>query len=162
MSSNASTVAGAPGWTHDSWFARYPELAQRPVFILHLRLGVENGCEVGCTIRAYEGHTEPTGHTRLYCELTYGTRSAAQRSGTRGRHYTRKVLFPRAAFYVGTAPHVSIDSDDAKELVLSLFALKPGDTDADFFAHYTPEQLAFVERWGETISMIALDRYGER
>lgn len=43
-----------------------------------------------------------------------------------------------------------------------LFALKPGDTDSDFFADYTPEQLDWVTANGEELSLIALDRYGER
>lgn len=106
-------------WTHDSWFARYPTLAQTPVFTLHVRLGVENGVEVGCTIRAYEGPAcSRYGHTRLWCELTLGTRGAATRQG--------------------------------------------GNTDSEFFEWYTQEQLDFARTWGETLSYIAAERYGER
>ena len=40
--------------------------------------------------------------------------------------------------------------------------MKPGDTDSEYFEHYTPEQLAFAEQYGETVDCYAMDRFGER
>ena len=127
------------------WFERYPGLGRKPVFTLRVRLG-----ESLCTIKAYEGpETSAVGrgttHTTLYCELRYAGR----------------VLFPRSEFYVGIPHGNCLDSDYAKEAVFSLFALKPGDTDDGFFVHYIPEQLDFVSTYGEELSMIARERYGE-
>lgn len=45
----------------------------------------------------------------------------------------------------GVAPSDPVDSDDALVGILSWCCLKPGDTDADFFEEYTPEQLAWAE-----------------
>ena len=57
----------------------------------------------------------------------------------------------------GIAPHAAIDSDDALEQVLGWCVLKPGDTDADFFADYTPDQIAFAE--SAACEMLALAVY---
>jgi len=65
------------------------------------------------------------------------------------------VVFPRGQLYCGLPTFKSIDGPDARELVLSLVAMKPGDTDADYFADYTPEQLAWAERHGDGVSYAA-------
>ena len=133
------------------WFARFPVLALEPVFTLRVVLGRDaSGRDERCLIRVYEGpETSAVGrgttHTTLYCELQHAGR----------------VLFPREQFTVGIPHGDCLDSDYAKAAVLSLFALKPGDTDEDFFEHYTPEQLDFCERYGEALSLEALNRYGE-
>lgn len=72
-----------------------------------------------------------------------------------------RVVFPRGQIYCGLPTFKSIDGPDARELVLSLVAMKPGDTDADFFAHYTPEQLAWAERHGDGVSYAA-SRYAPK
>lgn len=139
-----------PVETAEQWFARFPDLAKAPVFTLRVRLPVKGSVY----IRAYEGPVcSRYGHTRLFCELS-SFNPAGMGLWTK--------LFPRSDFYVGIPSHQCIDSDDAKECVLSLFALKPGDTDDEFFEHYTPEQLAFVEENGEWLSYVAGERYGER
>lgn len=53
------------------------------------------------------------------------------------------------------------DGDDAMRAAITAVAMKPGDTDAEFFADYTPEALAFVTEHGENMAMVAYDRYGE-
>ena len=37
--------------------------------------------------------------------------------------------------------------------------MKPGDTDREYFASYTDEQIAFAEACGEMIDMARMDRY---
>ncbi len=128
-----------------AWFERYPE-TERPLFTL--RLTISGGCRV--TIRAFEGPHDGRNHTTLFCELWKGS----IRRGAR-------PLFNREQFTVGIPGHQTIDGDYAKAAVLSLFALKPGDTDSDFFADYSEAQLSFVECHGEEIAMIQFDRYGE-
>ncbi len=54
----------------------------------------------------------------------------------------------------------SDDGDDAMRAAITAVAMKPGDTDAEFFAEYTPEALAFVTDHGESMAMVAYDRYG--
>lgn len=72
---------------------------------------------------------------------------------------SKAPLFPRESFTVGIPRGHSIDGNYAREAVLSLFALKPGDTDDEFFADYTEAQRSFVEQYGEQIDMIRLERY---
>lgn len=64
-----------------------------------------------------------------------------------------KVLFPVGATYVGIPFHASIDGIYAKEAVASCIAMKPGDTDEDYFAKYTEEQRKFAELFGEELQM---------
>lgn len=71
------------------------------------------------------------------------------------------VLFPRGQLYCGLPTFKPIDGPDARELVLSLVAMKPGDTDRDYFEHYTPEQLAWAERHGDGVSYAA-SRYAPK
>lgn len=68
-----------------------------------------------------------------------------------------KVIFPRGQLYC--ALHGSSDGVKARELVLSLVAMKPGDTDADYFNAYTPDQKDWVEAHGDAISSERESRY---
>ena len=72
-----------------------------------------------------------------------------------------RVVFPRGQLYCGLPTFKSIDGPDARELVLSLVAMRPGDTDEDFFEHYTPEQLAWVDRNADGVSYAA-SRYAPK
>lgn len=128
---------------YERWFARYPDLLRTPLFELHVWLGSERA-----RITAYEGPEQPTGHTTIYAAL--------KMPGARG------ALFPIGWSWVGVPRGTVIDGPKAKEAVLSLFAMKPGDTDPEFFENYTSDQLAFVNRWGEELSMLAAERYGAR
>jgi len=41
--------------------------------------------------------------------------------------------------------------------LLRWFSLRPGDTDEEYFANYTPTQLAFAEQHGEELSYVAIN-----
>ena len=60
------------------------------------------------------------------------------------------------------SPMHSSDGADARAFALDYAAMRPGDTDDDFFSEYTPEQLAWVERHADALSMAKYDRYGDR
>jgi hypothetical protein len=85
----------------------------------------------------------PHGHTRIDVEIKLNG----------------KPVFKRGDTYCGVPRGVCVDSFEAKELVMSLAAMKPGDTDDEYFQHYTPEQLEFAEALGEEIDMTKHDRY---
>lgn len=72
-----------------------------------------------------------------------------------------KVIFPRGSLWCGVPRGMPFASDDiqARELVMSLVGTKPGDTDADYFEGYTPEQIAWAERYGEEIDIERMCRY---
>jgi hypothetical protein len=57
--------------------------------------------------------------------------------------------------------HFCIDSDDAVKSVMGWLTLRPGDTDSDYFADYTAEQMAFCEQHAETLGCEVMARYGE-
>lgn len=145
------STLGFEQMTAAEWFKRYPDLRDRPLFTMRIYVNARLGQRGNLvTIRAFEGpHVEPN-HTRLWCELWQGSPSKR-----------RKPLFPRDDFYVGIPAHETIDGRSARECVLSLFCLKPGDTDSDFFAHYTPEQLTFVKAHGEELDMVRCSRFPE-
>ena len=70
-----------------------------------------------------------------------------------------KVIFPRGFLYCGIPSHASVDGNYAKEAVLSLVAMRLGDTDEDYFKGYSPEQLEWAARYGEELGMIREQRY---
>ncbi len=105
-------------------------------------------CSAGdVTIHAFDAQRtdHQTGHQRIDVVIKQG----------------RKVVFPRGATWCAVNRWTAIDGKEARALVLSLAAMKPGDTDADYFADYTPAQLAFAEAFGEELSMVREERYGE-
>jgi len=59
------------------------------------------------------------------------------------------------------SPCYAIDSDDAVKSLMGFLTLRPGDTDADYFAHYTPAQTKFAAEHAEALSMEVSSRYGE-
>lgn len=96
------------------------------------------------TIRAFDANrTDSTGHSRIDVEVREGS----------------SVIFPRGALYCGVPCGTTVDGVDARELVLSLVAMKPGDTDSEYFADYTEEQLAFAHEYGEVLDLARYDRY---
>ncbi len=72
----------------------------------------------------------------------------------------RAVIFPRGQ--LTCALHGASDGIAAKELVMGLVAMSPLDgsgVEPEYFADYTPEQLAWVTAHGEAIDMERQDRY---
>ena len=50
------------------------------------------------------------------------------------------------------AAHADADSDAAVEGIMRFLTLRPGDTDAEYFASYTPAQLEFAAQHAESLS----------
>lgn len=50
------------------------------------------------------------------------------------------------------SPLHAIDSDAAVGGLLAFLSLRPGDTDPEYFASYTEDQLDWCHRWAETLS----------
>lgn len=100
-----------------------------------------------CRIYAYDSnHTDPqTGHMRIDVEVFHGP----------------ECIFRVGELYCAVNRWTAIDSDAAKSLVLSLVAMKPGDTDADYFEGYSDAQKRWAQAFGDEITMVRYDRYGE-
>jgi len=56
--------------------------------------------------------------------------------------------------FAGSPMHAD-DADETVRALLGFLTLRPGDTDAEYFASYTPEQLAFAEGEAEELSLYA-------
>lgn len=69
------------------------------------------------------------------------------------------VLFKGSDF--GASPMHAIDSNATVAALLGFLTLRPGDTDADYFAGYTPEQKAFCDSHAEALSVEAYARFEE-
>jgi hypothetical protein len=65
------------------------------------------------------------------------------------------VIFQGEDFHC--SPVQAVDSDETVRSLLTFLTLRPGDTDADYFADYTPEQIAFTEGDAEALSIFALE-----
>lgn len=70
------------------------------------------------------------------------------------------VLFEGEDF--GNSPMHGIDSNDTIAAIMSFLTLRPGDTDAEYFANYTPAQLEYCDQHAEALSCEVLNRFGER
>jgi hypothetical protein len=75
-------------------------------------------------------------------------------------HYPVRVVAVLAGirvstFVMGIPGHECIDGAEAREHAVAWLAVKPGDTDADFFADMDPLEIEFREQYGEELSMIA-------
>jgi hypothetical protein len=52
-------------------------------------------------------------------------------------------------------------SRDVARSIMAFLTLRPGDTDDEYFARYTQEQLDFCEHHAEALSCEAYNRFGE-
>lgn len=71
----------------------------------------------------------------------------------------RVVLFEGADFCCSQMH--SIDSDEMIAALMGFLTLRPGDTDAKYFADYTAEQLAYCAEHAEALSCEVDRRFGE-
>lgn len=66
-----------------------------------------------------------------------------------------RVIFDGGDF-CGSPMHAD-DSDATVAALLGFLALRPGDTDRDYFDSYTPEQLDWARANGEELALIAME-----
>lgn len=66
-----------------------------------------------------------------------------------------KVIFEGSDYYA----HCDAGSDEAVEGIMGFLTLKPGDTDPEYFAKYTPEQTAFAEQHAEHLGYEVANRF---
>lgn len=66
-----------------------------------------------------------------------------------------RVLFEGADFH----GHCDADSNEAVEGIMGFLTLKPGDTDKEYFARYTPEQRAYCDAHAEALSYEVMRRF---
>jgi len=62
--------------------------------------------------------------------------------------------------FAGSPLHAD-DSNETVKALMNFLTLRPGDTDADYFAKYTPLQLAYCSDYAESLAMEVLHRFGE-
>lgn len=93
-----------------------------------------------------------------YSLTTYATSETDYRGQTRIAYSFRhqgEVVFQGADF-CGSPLHAD-DSDATLGALLSFLSLRPGDTDPEYFASYSPAQLSFAREHGEYLSILALE-----
>lgn len=75
--------------------------------------------------------------------------------------YGTEPIFEDSDF--SCSPLHAIDSDATVAALLHFLALKPGDTDSEYFENYTDRQMEFAQDEGEELSMLAyeLEQQGE-
>lgn len=85
------------------------------------------------------------GHSELGYALSY------ERAGS-----GEEVLIFLGEDY-GCPQHRSVDADETIHDLLGFLSLKEGDTDAEYFSNYTPEQLEWRDNCAEDLSMWLMD-----
>lgn len=105
------------------------------------------GPSFGLTTWATDG-TDDRGQTQIAYRLTMRDNAVTT------------VLFDGTDFH-GSPMHAD-DSDATVVALMEFLTLRPGDTDADYFANYTPAQMAYVTAhaeslYGEVSSLVCED-----
>ena len=59
------------------------------------------------------------------------------------------------------SPMHAIDSDEAIASLMAFLTLRPGDTDREYFANYTPAQLEFCDQHAEMLACEVQSRFGQ-
>jgi hypothetical protein len=90
----------------------------------------------------------------LYYRENYSTRKASSKI-MYVFYYQGKIIFQGTEFEL--SPLHKVGSKECTNHLLSFISLKPGDTDEDWFNSYTSEQLEFVTKHGEELSILAHD-----
>jgi predicted RNA-binding Zn-ribbon protein involved in translation (DUF1610 family) len=80
-----------------------------------------------------------------------GVTTIAYRLTMREPGASKSAVIFDAADYHGSPGHGD-DSDQNVEGLMGFLTLRPGDTDEEYFASYTPEQLAFAASHAEALS----------
>ena len=62
--------------------------------------------------------------------------------------------------FAGSPMHAD-DSDATVASLMTFLTLRPGDTDREYFANYTPAQLDFAEQHAEALANYCHGRFGE-
>jgi hypothetical protein len=88
--------------------------------------------------------------------LGYELRMHAHPTNPTGRTVTT-VLFTGEDMYC--SPMIAIDSDESVNSLMGFLTLKPGDTDDEHFANYTPEQMEFAESYAEYLGFEVYCRF---
>lgn len=70
-----------------------------------------------------------------------------------------RVLFSGEDF--GPSPMHADDSDDTIAALMGFLTLRPGDTDREYFAGYTADQLDFCASHAEALQMEVIARFGD-
>jgi len=101
------------------------------------------------------GRTDYLGKTLLRYEL----RDDALRMFGRRYGVIWGVVFTGEDF--ACSPCHAIDSPEAMAAILGFLSLKPGDTDEDYFDHYTEKQRAWMEARAEELSLARMNTLPE-
>jgi hypothetical protein len=112
------------------------------LFTLRIRLGKAPTVIIHAFEAPYYQYSA-TGHTRIDVEVRQGG----------------KTIFSLGDTYCAVPRGTSLDGIEAKALVLSLVAMRPGDTDPSYFDSYTPEQLAWAKEYGDFLNCEKERRY---
>lgn len=78
---------------------------------------------------------------------------------TMSENNIRSCLFMGSDFCC--APSYAIDGDQCIASLMGFLTLRPGDTDKEYFADYTPEQLEYCSHHAEALSCEVMYRFGE-
>jgi hypothetical protein len=87
-----------------------------------------------------------------------GYKLTEKRPGQKRARTLFECKSPPCAVYA----HLAVDSDAMVLDVIRWLTLKPGDTDAEWFANYTKDQLDFANSDAEALQVTAEDRFGAR
>ena len=72
--------------------------------------------------------------------------------------HNNKIIFEGQDFR--PSPLYAIDSNETVKCLLGFLTLRYGDTDKEYFANYTKDQIEFMENFAEDLQIQVFDRFG--
>ena len=116
-----------------------------------------------CTFRPYLDPTMPRFRLTVWDTGLTNSDGKHRLAYELSMHQGRKtVLFKGHDFYdLYASPLRAIDSDATMRSIMDFLTMKPEDTADEYFADYTPEQLAFCARHAEQLSFEVWTRFGD-
>lgn len=100
------------------------------------------------TLTMYDTHRRAD-----YGKSVLGYRLTMRENGKTSTLFAGEDYFPGAC--------TCVDSDACVRGLLAFLTLCPDDTDADYFASYTPAQLDYCAKYAEELYSAAMARFGE-
>ncbi len=110
-----------------------------------------------------QGYPNPTFHLTIwdtYQTDNLGKSILGYRLTQRNYDGKHTLLFQDTDF--ACSPCHAIDSDSCIASLMGFLTLRPGDTDAEYFANYTPEQLEYCQQHAESLACKVMSRFGEQ
>lgn len=116
-----------------------------------------------CIFRPYRKGMGPSFELKIWDTGRYDSRGQSRIGYTlrmSAHNGAKATVLLTGEDFSGSPMHAD-DSNETIASLMSFLTLRPGDTDPEYFAAYTPEQMAYCNEHAEALSFEVINRFGE-